>query len=155
LAQAVLDLLARHGRVAVGVEQALLGGQQRALAVDRDRSPLEHERRPIAGVPEQLHEAPADLGALAPGREPPAPAVEPESRVGHPRAPQLAPCRPRHQGPLVARPLGRHVEAVGARRGGTYAQLRAFLVRVRSSWRSTTLTIRRMIWSMPVALAWP
>jgi len=43
LAQDRLDLLAGQLRVAVAVEQALLGGDQRAFAVDVDRAALEHE----------------------------------------------------------------------------------------------------------------
>ena len=66
-------------------------------------------------------------------------------------APELAPARPAHERALVRRPLGRHAEAVG----GGRAQCRAFRVRLRSSWRSTTCTIRRMYCSTPVALAWP
>ncbi len=48
VAQMSLDLLARELRVAVAVQQTLLGGQSRALAVDVDRSALEHQRRPVA-----------------------------------------------------------------------------------------------------------
>ena len=60
VAQALLDLLARQLRVAVGVQQALLGGQQRALAVDGHRASLEHERRLVAAVAEAVDEQPAD-----------------------------------------------------------------------------------------------
>ncbi len=45
LPQGRLDLLPRQRRVAVGVEEALLRGQERPLAVDGDRPALEHEWR--------------------------------------------------------------------------------------------------------------
>ena len=61
-----LDLRAVERRVAVRVEQALLGDEQRALAVGVDRSALEHERRAV----------PSDALDLAHGRV---------RRVGHDR----------------------------------------------------------------------
>lgn len=49
LAEALLDLRAPQRGVPVRVQQALLGGDQRALTVDRDRVALEHEvgREPL------------------------------------------------------------------------------------------------------------
>ena len=217
VAQPLLDLLARQCRVAVGVQQALLGGQQRPLAVDGHRAALEHEGRFVAAVAEAVDEQPADRLVGVVRRELPTPRVEAEvhagalavtvededrSAVAQPRvvdrelddldvagqrgarlagvlgvgadhgqrlergdrvggggvvglgltelgAPDLFATGPAHDGALVGRPLGRHPEAVGCGR----AQCRAFRVRLRSSWRSTTLTIRRMYCSTPVALA--
>ena len=82
VAQPLLDLLARQRRVAVGVQQALLGGQQRPLAVDGDRAALEHEGRFVAAVAEAVDEQPADRRVGVVGRELLAPRVEAEVHAG-------------------------------------------------------------------------
>jgi hypothetical protein len=51
------------------VQQALLGGQQRALAVDGHRAALEHERRVVAAVAEAVDEQTAHRRVGVVGRE--------------------------------------------------------------------------------------
>jgi hypothetical protein len=82
VAQPLLDLLARHRRVAIGVQQALLGRQQRALAVDRDGPALQHERRLVATVAQAVDELAAHRGVAVVGRELLAPRVEAEVHAG-------------------------------------------------------------------------
>ena len=77
-AQLGLDLLARQRRVAVRVEQALLGRQQRPLAVGQDRAALEHERRARGPRRRAARRSAADGGVAVPGRELLAPGVEAE-----------------------------------------------------------------------------
>ena len=74
----LLDLLARHPRVAVGVKQALLGGDQGALAVDRDRASLEHHGRCDPRDLEQREQLGADGCVEVVGQEALAPRVERE-----------------------------------------------------------------------------
>ncbi len=62
VAQQRLDVGARQRRVAVRVQQALLGRQQRAFAVDLDRAALEHDARlGVARHAERFGHLPADL----------------------------------------------------------------------------------------------
>ena len=67
-AQLRLDLLAPELRVAVLVEQALLGRDQRALAVDGDRAALEDQVRGVAAMlAEQLEHARGELRVVVVG----------------------------------------------------------------------------------------
>ncbi len=116
LAQRPLDLLSAHRRVAVAVEQTLLGREQRALAVGEDRAALQHELGLAHRVAEQLGDLRADRGVLVPRRELLAPGVEAEVD-GHPRAvvadrvDRTAIAQPR----VVERQLD-HVDRLAARR---------------------------------------
>ena len=56
------DLGAPQVRVAVGIEQAALGRHERALAVDRDRSALEHHRHLVHREPEMARDVATDGG---------------------------------------------------------------------------------------------
>ena len=67
-----LDRGAVELRVAVRVQQALLGGQHRALAVDVDRAALEHERGAVAAVAFDLEHLRGDPVVAVPGRVEPA-----------------------------------------------------------------------------------
>ena len=78
-AQLALDLRAVELRVAVGVEQASLRRDEQPVAVDRDRSALEHELGRVgARQPEVLGDEPTDPRVVVVGRERLAPRVEPE-----------------------------------------------------------------------------
>ena len=74
--QPALDLGSRQRRVAVRVQQALLGGEHRAFAVDVDRSTFEHERRPVADVAVVIEHPRGDRVVLVPRVVEPAPRVE-------------------------------------------------------------------------------
>jgi hypothetical protein len=54
LPKQVLDLLAPEARIAVRVEQAALGGQQRAFAIDVDRAAFQDQRGRITAHAEML-----------------------------------------------------------------------------------------------------
>ncbi len=88
LVQRRLDLLARELGVAVAVEQALLGDQHRALAVDVDRAALEHDRRPVAVGCFDLEHLAGDPVVAVPGEV--EPAVEPAPGVEAPVDPAPA-----------------------------------------------------------------
>ena len=64
--------------IAVRVQEALLGGEQRAPAVGEDRATLEHDRNRHQLVPELLGNQRAHRGITIPRRELPTPGVEPE-----------------------------------------------------------------------------
>ena len=74
--QVALDVGSRQRRVAIRVEQALLGGEHRAFAVDVDRSTFEHERRPVADVAGVLEHSRGDRVVLGPRVVEPTPGVE-------------------------------------------------------------------------------
>jgi hypothetical protein len=76
VAQAGLDLVLAEVRVAVGVEQALLGGQRRPGSVDDDRPALEHHAGVVGRDGELLAQLPRDLGVGVVGIEPLTPGVE-------------------------------------------------------------------------------
>ena len=78
VAQAPLDVGARHRRVAVRVQQALLGRDERARAVDGDRAAFEHERRTVANEAEARAEACTQRRVGVEGLVFAAPAVEAE-----------------------------------------------------------------------------
>ena len=83
LPQLGLDLLAREPRVAVLLEQALLGRDQRPGAVDADRAALEHEVGGVAARHAELGEhARGELRVLVVGDVLLAPAVEAELDPG-------------------------------------------------------------------------
>ena len=100
----------------LGLQQALLGRQQRALAVGQDRAALQHQRRLAHLVAQPLGDQPADRGVPVPGRELLAPGVEAEvdgdrarrrrrrSRSGRSRAARSRPAAARRSPP---RPAGR------------------------------------------------
>ena len=81
-AQPLLDLVPRQRGVAAGVKQALLGGDQRALAVHRDRAALEHQvgREPLD--PEPGQQRPVHRVVAVIGSELLTPAVEAEVHPG-------------------------------------------------------------------------
>ena len=100
-----------------GVEQALLGGEDRALAVDVDGPALEHDRPPLVDRAPQLQveglrRALGDLVVLPVVRVL-GPAVEAEARDRHLGLGVLA---PHADGPEVARPaaVGRPAEELDA-----------------------------------------
>ena len=78
--QRAFDLLARKAGIAVGIEQAFLGGDQRALAIDMDRAAFEHDGRTIAVGALDLGHLGGDQIVLVPGevKAPiePAPGIE-------------------------------------------------------------------------------
>ena len=74
----MLDLLARERRVAVGVQQALLGRDEGPLAVDEERAALQYERGLVAAHPEVLGDEPRDLRVAVVRQVLLAPRVEPE-----------------------------------------------------------------------------
>ncbi len=80
--QLVLDLLAAELRVTVRVEQALLGRDQRALSVDRDRPALEHQARADALDAERSENPLGAGGVLVIGHEALAPGIEAEVHPG-------------------------------------------------------------------------
>jgi hypothetical protein len=78
--QLPFDLLAGELRVAVGVEQALFGGEHGPLAVDVDRAALEHDRSPVPIGALDLEDLAGDPVVAVPGEIEaalePAPGVE-------------------------------------------------------------------------------
>ena len=78
ITQRLLDPVARQRGVAVGMQQALLGHEQRPGAVAEDRAALEHDRRRPHLVPERRGDAPADLRIAIERQELLAPGVEAE-----------------------------------------------------------------------------
>jgi hypothetical protein len=82
VAQALLDLLARERRVAVGVQQALLGGDEGPLAVDEERATLQHERGLVATHAEVPGDQARDLRVAVVWEVLLAPRVEPEVDQG-------------------------------------------------------------------------
>jgi len=78
-AQRLLDLATREQGVAVRVEQALLGGEQRARAVDRDGTSLQHEHGRVVPIEaEMAGHALSEAGVLVVGQELLPPGVEVE-----------------------------------------------------------------------------
>jgi len=77
-AQLRLDLLAAHPRVAVRVQQALLGRDQRALAVDQERAALKDERGGERAHPEVRGDPVGQVGVVVVRVPAAAPGVEPE-----------------------------------------------------------------------------
>ena len=65
--QPFLDLLAVEVGIAAGAQQALLGGQQRALAVDVDGAALEHHGRLVAPHAEALEQRRAERRVMLVG----------------------------------------------------------------------------------------
>ena len=78
-----LDVLAREARVAVGIEQHGLRGDQRALAVERQPAALGHERCLVDAHPEQLRKPGRQLRIVGERRVLAAPGVEAEVHGGH------------------------------------------------------------------------
>ena len=90
VAQQLLDLAAPETGVAVLVQQAFLGGEQRALPVHVDRAALEHERRAVAIGALDFADLVCDCivevarGVQAtPGVEQPVDAATPTARIEH------------------------------------------------------------------------